>query len=144
MYVTTNAGAVDEMGYSMSMLELMSDTCDGGRNFSEVSSSQRPKRTLNNLDHELAQLTKLKSEPHERLSRVGPGKRELPVSTVKMLARREGNFLGKGRFTSVDRCHLLSRYLLVNGPWLVDQLTSRAYVSQFSADGSLFVAGFQV
>ncbi|KAL5561604.1 hypothetical protein UlMin_031351 [Ulmus minor] len=143
MYVTANAGAVDEMGYSMSRLELMSDTCDGGKNFPEVSSSQRSKRTLNNLDHELAQLTKLKSEPHERLSRVGPGKRELPVSTVKMLARREGNFSGRGRFSSADRCHLLSRYLPVNGPWLVDQLTSRAYVSQFSADGSLFVAGFQ-
>ncbi|XP_050899281.1 LEC14B protein-like [Lathyrus oleraceus] len=35
------------------------------------------------------------------------------------------------------------RYLPVNGPWLIDQMPSRAYVSQFSADGSLFVAGFQ-
>lgn len=39
---------------------------------------------------------------------------------------------------------MISRYLPVNGPWLVDQMTSWAYVSQFSADGFLFVAGFQV
>ncbi|KAJ6329210.1 hypothetical protein OIU77_010812 [Salix suchowensis] len=38
---------------------------------------------------------------------------------------------------------MLSRYLPVKGPWLVDQMSTRAYVSQFSADGSLFVAGFQ-
>ncbi|XP_050237419.1 LEC14B protein isoform X4 [Mercurialis annua] len=72
-----------------------------------------------------------------------PGKRKLPVSTVKMLAGREGNYSGRGRFSAADRCHMLGRYLPVNGPWLIDQMTSRAYVSQFSADGSLFVAGFQ-
>jgi WD repeat-containing protein 23 len=61
-----------------------------------------------------------------------------------MLAGRESNRSGRGRFSSADRCHILSRYLPVNGPWLIDQMPSRAYVSQFSADGSLFVAGFQV
>ncbi|XP_039020946.1 LEC14B protein-like [Hibiscus syriacus] len=60
-----------------------------------------------------------------------------------MLAGREGNYSGRGRFSSADCCHMLSSYFPVNGPWLVDQTTSRAYVSQFSADGSLFVAGFQ-
>jgi hypothetical protein len=39
---------------------------------------------------------------------------------------------------------VLSRYLPTKGPWIVDRMGSRAYVSQFSDDGSLFVAGFQV
>jgi WD repeat-containing protein 23 len=146
MYVTAEAEAadVDEMGYSMSRLELESDICDGEKNIPEVSSSQRSTRPLNVLDHEIAQITKLRSGPHELLSHVEPGRREQQVSTVKMLARREGNYSGRGRFSSADCCHVLSRYLPVNGPWLVDQMNSRAYVSQFSADGSLFVAGFQV
>lgn len=132
------------MGYSMSRLELESDISDGGNSIPEVgSSSQRSNRPLSKLDHEIAQITKLRSGPHELLSHVRPGKRELPVSTVKMLARREGNYSGRGRFTSADCCHVLSRYLPVNSPCLVDQMNSRAYVSQFSADGSLFVAGFQ-
>ena len=145
MYVSANAAAVDEMGYSMSRLELESDSCDGGKTIPEVSSGmQRSNRSLKILDHEIAQVTKLRSGPHESLSHVEPGRREQLVSTVKMLARREGNYSGRGRFSSADCCHVLSRYLPVNGPWLVDQMNSRAYVSQFSADGSLFVAGFQV
>ncbi|KAL8171326.1 hypothetical protein V2J09_023130 [Rumex salicifolius] len=83
------------------------------------------------LDHEIAQLTKLRSGPAN------------PVSTVKLLASRECNFSRRGRFSSADRCHVLSRYLPVNGPYLVDQMDSCAYVSQFSADGSLFVAAYQ-
>ena len=128
------------MGHSMSRLDINSDTST-----SEAGgSSHNPNEPLNYLDHEIAQLTKLKSEPHDHLSRVLPGKREVPVSTVKMLAGREGNYSGRGRFSTADCCHVLSRYLPVNGPYFVDQMTTRAYVSQFSADGSLFVAGFQV
>ena len=155
MYVTAGAAGLDEeMGYSMSRLELESDLCDGANGNAdgdadtnagaEVGSSQRLGRPLSDLEHELAHVTKLKTGPNEGLSKVGPGRRELPVSTVKMLARREANFSGRGRFSSADCCHVLSRYLPVDGPWLVDQMNSRAYVSQFSADGSLFVAGFQV
>ncbi|KAK7245734.1 hypothetical protein RIF29_40583 [Crotalaria pallida] len=95
------------------------------------------------LDHEIAQLTKLRSSPHELLSRVIPGGMRLPVSTVRMLVGREGNYSGRGRFSSADGCHVLSRYLPTKGPWIVDRMKSRAYVSQFSADGSLFIAGFQ-
>jgi WD repeat-containing protein 23 len=144
MHDTHNRAAIDEMGYAMSRLEIESDISDDGKTVHEVSTSQRSNNPLNNLDNEIAQLTKLKSEPHQLLSQVAPGRRDLPVSTVKMLAGRECNFSGRGRFSSADCCHVLSRYLPVNGPWLVDQMSSRAYVSQFSADGSLFVAGFQV
>ncbi|KAL0414662.1 UNVERIFIED_CONTAM: lec14b [Sesamum radiatum] len=94
-------------------------------------------------DDEFSQLTKLKSAPHERLSRSLPGKGRLPVSPVKMLLGRECNYSGRGRFSLSDSCHVLSRYLPVCGPSVIDKMKSCAYVSQFSADGSLFVAGFQ-
>ncbi|KAI3728210.1 hypothetical protein L6452_16842 [Arctium lappa] len=88
--------------------------------------------------------TKLRSKPHRFLSRVLPGKSEgMPISPVKMLAGREGNYSGRGRFTAADGCHVSSRYLPVNGPSVIDRMPSCAYVSQFSADGTLFVAGFQ-
>ena len=144
MYFTASEGAANEMGYAMSRLELDSDFCDAGKDIHGNDNTERLNKELNHLDHEISQLTKLRSGPHECLSQIIPGKRDSPVSTVKMLAGREGNYSGRGRFSSADCCHMLSRYLPVNGPWLVDQMRSRAYVSQFSADGSLFVAGFQV
>ncbi|XP_073303734.1 LEC14B homolog [Primulina huaijiensis] len=94
-------------------------------------------------DDEFSQLTKIKSAPHEHLSRTSPGKARLPISPVKMLLGRECNYSGRGRFSTSDACHVLSRYLPVNGPSVIDQMRSRTYVSQFSADGSLFIAGFQ-
>nr|XP_043638897.1 LEC14B homolog [Erigeron canadensis] len=94
---------------------------------------------------DIAVATKLSSKPHRFLGRMLPGKSEgVPIiSPVKMLAGREGNYSGRSRFTTSDRCHLSSRYLPVNGPSLIDRMSSCAYVSQFSADGTLFVAGFQ-
>lgn len=136
--------AINEMGYALSRLEIEPEYYDAETSPHEAGSSQFPNKASNNIDNEIVQLTKLKSGPHEGLSKVVPGKRELPVSAVKMLAGREANFSGRGRFSGADCCHLLSRYLPVNGPWLVDQMTSRVYISQFSADGSLLVAGFQV
>ncbi|KAM1805514.1 hypothetical protein ACFX12_031260 [Malus domestica] len=133
------------MGYSLSRLALESDHFDpGNAAVHGVGNGQTPNKPLHNLEHEVAQLTKLRSAPNERLTQIGPRRRDLPVSTVRMLAGREGNYSGRGgRFSSADRCHVLSRYLPVNGPWPVGQMSSRAYVSQFSADGSLFIAGFQ-
>lgn len=131
------------MGYAMSRLETESELCDGGKTIPEAGSSKRASNWLNNLDHEIAQVTKLKSSPHKQLAELVPGMHKSSVSTVKMLVGREANYSARGRFSAADRCHMLSRYLPVNGPWLVDQMSTRAYVSQFSADGSLFVAGFQ-
>lgn len=144
MFVTS-IDDFDEMGYSLSRLTVESDYFDdGSTNNGSVESIDGPNKPFDSLDHEVAQLTKLRSAPNERLRQVGPGRRGRPVSTVKMLEGREGNYSGRGRFSSADCCHVLGRYLPLNGPWLVDQMPSRAYVSQFSADGSLFVAGFQV
>lgn len=129
----------------MSRLDKDTNTCRDGSTSNESSASGRVGEGKSYLVHEIAQITKLKSTPHEHLSRVVPGSRmRLPASTVKMLVGREGNYSGRGRFSSADGCHVLSRYLPTNGPWIVDRMKSRAYVSQFSDDGSLFIAGFQV
>ncbi|GER26515.1 transducin family protein / WD-40 repeat family protein, partial [Striga asiatica] len=133
----------ENMGYAFSRLEMETEALDGLGSNEEPIESPRPNRQSSLLENDIAQLTKLQSGPQENLSRVFPGKREFPVSTLKMLAGREANLSGKGRFTSGDCRHVLSRYLPVNGPSIVDHMVSRAYVSQFSADGSLFVAAFQ-
>ncbi|KAK4283567.1 hypothetical protein QN277_000504 [Acacia crassicarpa] len=117
--------------------------CDDGDVSNEFSASGSGGERTVHLDHEIAQLTKLRSSPHKLLGCVEPGRMRLPVSTVRMLAGREANYSGLGRFSSRDGCHVLSRYLPTNGPWLVDRMQSRAYVSQFSAEGSLFIAGLQ-
>ncbi|GAV63373.1 WD40 domain-containing protein [Cephalotus follicularis] len=116
--------------------------CDG-KGTSGSGPSQGSNENNDYVDHEITQLTKLRSQPHKHLSRSMPGRFRLPVSTVKMLVGREGNYSGRGRFSSADNCHLLSRYLPLRGPWRVDSMNSHTYVSQFSADGSLFVAGCQ-
>lgn len=95
------------------------------------------------VDHEFSHLTKLRSEPCEKTQKGILNGRKMPIPTVKMLSGREVNCSGRGRFSSADCSHVLGRYLPVNGPWYVDEMDSRAYVSQFSADGSLLVAGFQ-
>lgn len=98
-----------------------------------------------NLQHtDVAQLTRLQSEPHKLLSGRLPGKSALPVSPVQMLAGREANFSGRTRFSSADSCHVLSRYLPHNGPRVIDKMKSFGCVSQFSHDGSLLLAGFRV
>jgi WD repeat-containing protein 23 len=61
-----------------------------------------------------------------------------------MLAGREFNVSKNGRFSRAECCHVASRYLPTDGPLVVEQLNSRAYIGQFSKDGTLFVAGFQV
>ncbi|KAK6937469.1 WD40 repeat [Dillenia turbinata] len=143
MFVVVSESDINEMGYAMSRLEIDSNLCDDEKNTSESGQSHRHSKPLSLLEHDIAHATKLRSEPHEHLAKVLPGKRAVSVSPVKMLAGRESNFSGRGRFLRTDCCHVLGRYLPVNGPWLIDQMTSRAYVSQFSSDGSLFVAGFQ-
>ncbi|KAL3505809.1 hypothetical protein ACH5RR_031191 [Cinchona calisaya] len=113
-------------------------------NGGEGSSRNERLNEDSDFNHEIVQLTKSMSAPHNRLSQDVPGKgRRLPVSPVKMLVGREGNYSGRGRFSSGDCCHVLSRYLPIYGPSVVDRMASGAYVSQFSKDGSLFVAGFQ-
>ncbi|XP_050372201.1 LEC14B homolog [Argentina anserina] len=117
--------------------------CDGCDSVESSATNEEANEASKSLDHEIGHLTKLGTRPHQHLRGVFPGKLRLPVSTLKMLMGRESNYSGRGRFSSADACHVLSRYLPINGPWGVDQLNSPAYVSQFSNDGLFLVAGFQ-
>lgn len=128
------------MGYNMSKPVLDPYMCDMGTD--DGSSSRQRRDEPLNIDHEFFQLTKLRSEPSESTCKASHPGRKTPMSTVKMLSGREANRSGKGRFSLADCSHLLGRYLPVNGPWPVDRMETRANVSQFSSDGSLFVAGF--
>lgn len=96
------------------------------------------------IDHEIAHLTKLRSEASERTRKGMLNGQKLPISTLKMISGREANCSGRGRFSSADCMYVLGRYLPVHDPKCVDDMDSKAYVSQFSTDGSLLVAGFQV
>lgn len=140
----TSAGGFesDYMGYSMSRFEIDSKMSDEGQSAEVAQASQRQHERSHFLDHEIAQQTKFRSAPSEMILKATTSK-HVPISTVSMLSAREANYSGKGRFSKADSCHVLSRYLPVHGPWRVDGLESRAYVSQFSADGRFFVAGFQ-
>ncbi|WOH01635.1 hypothetical protein DCAR_0521019 [Daucus carota subsp. sativus] len=131
------------MGYALSRMEIDSEYYNSDTSDSSVDENSSPNKPAHNLDHEVAQLTKLGSAPHEKLSHIFPGKREVSVNTVKMLAGRECNFSGRGRFSAADRRHVLTKYLPANSPSVIDEMTTRAYVSQFSADGSLCVVAFQ-
>ncbi|KAF7846658.1 hypothetical protein BT93_L3949 [Corymbia citriodora subsp. variegata] len=127
----------------MSRLAKGIEVCNEESSGTRSHGAQGYGRNSGDLDHEIAQLTKLRSEPNEHLKKATVGRLKLPVSTLRMLAARESNYSGRGRFSLSDSCHVLSRYLPIYGPQKVDKMRSRAYISQFSADGSLFVAGFQ-
>ncbi|KAK1551694.1 hypothetical protein Q3G72_002983 [Acer saccharum] len=107
------------------------------------SSNQGENEKSDNLDNEIAHLTEIRSRPHKLLTRPVPGRLKLSVPTLNMLVGQEVNSSGRGRFSAADSCHIMSRFLPVHGPRSVDQMKSRVYVLQFSADGSLFVAGCQ-
>lgn len=107
MYVLASRAAVDEMGYAMNWLEIDSDLFNGGKTVHRGDNNQRSNKPVWFLDHEIAHLTRLKSGSHELLSQTVAGRRELPISTVKMLAGRECNYSRRGRFSSVDCCHVL-------------------------------------
>lgn len=92
------------------------------------------------IDDDISHLTKLRTEPTENMRKTTYPRQKLPIPVVRMLSGREA----MGRFTLADCSHALGRYLPINGPWCIDNMDSRAYVSQFSDDGSLLVAGFQV
>ncbi|XP_039127759.1 LEC14B homolog [Dioscorea cayenensis subsp. rotundata] len=106
-------------------------------------STKNPHEECFPVDHEITHLTKVRSEPSVKARKVIHPSGKMPIPTIKMLYGREANYTGRGRFSLADCSHVLGRYLPVNGPWFVDRMDSRAYVSQFSADGSLLVGGFQ-
>ncbi|GJN31861.1 hypothetical protein PR202_gb20312 [Eleusine coracana subsp. coracana] len=95
------------------------------------------------IDEEVSHLTRVKSEPSQRIRESFYADRKRPMSTFKLLAGRECNCSGMGRFSSADCSYALRKHLPVKGPWCVDDMDSEAYISQFSTDGSLLVGGFR-
>ncbi|KAJ4769019.1 Transducin family protein / WD-40 repeat family protein [Rhynchospora pubera] len=108
-------------------------SCRGG------SSSQLVPDDSFSIDEEISHLTKLSSEPSHSTGRFIQGNHKKPLSSFKLLAGREGT----GRLSLADRAYVMGRHLPLKGPWFLDCMDSEAYVSRFSDDGSLFVAGFR-
>jgi WD repeat-containing protein 23 len=125
------------MGYGMSRLHEAYSEHEGEN--TDGSSPVEVKNEFSKLHNDIFQLTRLRSGPSE-----GVRKSMDAASITRLLRGREVNSSGNGKFSSVDRAFALGHYLPVDGPKILDRMDSRAYVSQFSADGSLFVAGFQV
>ncbi|XP_039810063.1 LEC14B protein-like isoform X2 [Panicum virgatum] len=95
------------------------------------------------IDEEVSHLCRIKSEPSQRTRASIYAGQKRPVSTFKLLSGRESNCSGMGRFSSADCSYALRKHLPVKGPWCVDDMDSEAYISQFSADGSLLIGGFR-
>jgi WD repeat-containing protein 23 len=93
------------------------------------------------IEEEVSHLTRIGSEPCPRTRR-----RKRGVSAFDMLASRESGRAGPGGggFCAADRAYAAGKHLPAEGPWCVEDMDSEAYVSQFSSDGSLLVAGFRV
>ncbi|WOL01826.1 LEC14B protein-like [Canna indica] len=128
------------MGYGMSRLDMDVDMNDAP---GFATSSRRGHSEAFDLDNEIFHLTRLRSEPSSGFKKAINAGQNAEISTARMLWAREANASGRGRFSSADCSCVLGQYLPVNGPWPVDRMDSRVYVSQFSVDGSLFVAAFQ-
>ena len=94
------------------------------------------------LNHVIAHSTAVRCVPSEGSARLG--KRKGMVNVMTMLKGREFNASGNGKFSRAECCHVGARFLPTDGPSVVERLNSRAYIGQFSRDGTLFVAGFQV
>ncbi|KAG0570671.1 hypothetical protein KC19_6G179300 [Ceratodon purpureus] len=123
----------------------VSDSEESNQSFDNrvMSSGSDGGETLAPLDHVIAQSTAMRHTPSEASARLGRVKRGGMVNAMTMLAGREFNVSGNGRFSRAECCHIGERYLPTDGPTVVERLDSRAYIGQFSGDGRLFVAGFQ-
>ncbi|KAK8452795.1 hypothetical protein SEVIR_5G175900v4 [Setaria viridis] len=95
------------------------------------------------IDKDVSHLSRIKSEPSQRTRAAIYAGQKRPISTFKLLSGRESNCSGMGRFSSADCSYALRKHLPVKGPWCVDDMDSEAYISQFSADGSLLIGGFR-
>jgi WD repeat-containing protein 23 len=128
------------MGYGMSRLEDEYYEPEGQD--TDGSSSVQVNDEFSKLHNDIFHMTRMRSGLSESIYKSMGTNRGI-ISTAKLLSGREVDCSGKGKFSSGDRAFVLGRYVPMNGPEFLDRMDSRAYVSQFSADGTLFVAGFQ-
>ncbi|CAN6345248.1 unnamed protein product [Urochloa humidicola] len=95
------------------------------------------------MANEVFHLTRARSELCHRSRGAASARRKRPFSTFELVSARESGRTGGAGLSSADRAYVGSRHIPTKGPWGVDEMDSEAYVSQFSADGSLLVAGFR-
>ncbi|KAH7301869.1 hypothetical protein KP509_23G046900 [Ceratopteris richardii] len=94
-------------------------------------------------DHDIFLTTKCNVTSSSVYSKIGSVDRYGTVPTLTMLHGREMNVSRLGRWSKAECCHMAARYLPEDSPHIIDYGKSRVYVGRFSADGSLFVGGFQ-
>ncbi|TVU17888.1 hypothetical protein EJB05_33948 [Eragrostis curvula] len=95
------------------------------------------------ISGDVSHLTRARSQPcHRTRGAVHAGRRK-PLSTFELVSARESGRTGGAGFSAADRAYVGRKHLPAKGPWRVDDMDSEAYVSQFSGDGSLLVAGFR-
>lgn len=128
------------MGYGMSRLDDEYYEAEGQN--TGGSGSVQVNDEFATLHNDIFHMTRMRAGLTESYKSMGTNRGI--ISTAKLLSRREIDCSGKGMFSSGDRAFVLGRHVPMNNPELLDRMDSRAYVSQFSADGTLFVAGFQV
>ncbi|AQK95198.1 LEC14B homolog isoform X1 [Zea mays] len=92
---------------------------------------------------EMSHLTRATSEPCRRARGAAFARRARPFSAYELVSAREAGRAGGAGFSAADRAYLGRQHIPTKGPWGVDDVESEAYVSQFSADGSLLIAGFR-
>ena len=96
------------------------------------------------IEEEVSHLTRVRSEPCPGTrAAIHGARRKRDFSAFEMLSSRESGLSGGGGFCSADRAYAAGKHLPSEGPWCVEDMDSEAYVSQFSSDGSLLVAGFR-
>jgi DDB1- and CUL4-associated factor 11 len=118
----------------------------GVRRSSRGESSRKEDRELEQftISGDAAHLTGARSQPCHRTRAAVHASRRKPLSTFELLSARESGRTGGAGFSSADRAYVGRKHVPAKGPWRVDDMDSEAYVSQFSADGSLLIAGFRV
>lgn len=124
--------------------ECPGTACEGSSKLKMPTSEDKDgkERMLEFLDHPLAQMTRMYTSANwgSKKLRRSPGSL---VNALTMLEGREINVSKNGRFSSAECCHLSQRYIPTDGPTIIDRMDSRAYIGQFSEDGSIFIGAYQ-
>ncbi|KAJ7559677.1 hypothetical protein O6H91_04G096100 [Diphasiastrum complanatum] len=138
------SGEEDENNSDKDAEELDHGDCDRRQSsHRKISKKKEKSESVAPLEHALAHLTSLGVAPSAGSTKFGRVKGGQTVNTLHMLAGREINVSNTGKFSEAERRHVATRFLPEDGPSVIDRINSRAYIGQFSGDGTLFIAGFQ-
>ena len=91
----------------------------------------------------MSHLTRTTSEPCCMTRGIASVLRKRPFSAFELVSAREVSRESGAGFSAADRAYLGRQHIPSKGPWGFADADSESYVSQFSAAGSLLIAGFQ-